>query len=434
MKKNLILLGVFLVLLITTYFVQEKRMTDEYEEAITRDRVVTGDITHLKMGELSAEKKGDQWMSGKTLLSHNTFKQIEKKLLEIKKIKDIQGEWKTYFNDPFVFEINHEVWTIGDLSLDKQAFYLAQGKKIMLAVIEGESTELTQDETEIASIKLEELKKNLTKSPQELEERQFFRFYPDLPSESVTIESEGRLTFELDFLNNTTIPGPIPGIKVHDRIDDKFHSLITQMNLKEEIPYSEKLKFKKLAQITFNGKKKVAWELWLRNDKSADAILIDSDLKRAFLMVGGTLKTFFILIQDYWDKKVIPPAEFKSFTRLPMTFTQGPKQAEVFVLNQEPLKFESPGHKLQTDNLYSLMQIVLNLSQHDQADRVSILSKSERQQVLSGDFLRLHILNQDLVLWGKAEELIVVNLTQGFKAHFGMYQEKWGTRFEDVIK
>lgn len=434
MKKNLILFFIFITLLVGTYFVQEKRVDEEYQDAITRDRVVTFEINQLKMGEVEAKKVKGQWWEGKTLLSHNTFNQVEKKLLEIKKIKDITGEWKSFFSHPFTFEINHTVWTIGDLSLDRQGFYVAQDKKIMLVVIEGESTELTQNENDIASIKLDELKKHLSKTRDELKEHQFFRFYPDLPYRKVMVESEGRLTFELDFEKNTTNPPPIPGIYVHDKIVNKFHSLITQMNMKEEIPYSEKLKFKKMASITFLAKSKVVWELWIKSDKSADAILIDPDQKRAFLMVGGTLKSFFILIQDYWDKKVIPASEFKPFSRLPMTFSQGSKQAEVFVLNQEPMKFDSPKHKVQSENLYSLIQLVFNLSQHDQADRVSILSKTEKQQLMSGEFLRLHVLNQDLIFWPKAEELIVVNLTQGFKAHFGMYQEKWGARFEDVIK
>lgn len=34
----------------------------------------------------------------------------------------------------------------------------------------------------------------------------------------------------------------------------------------------------------------ILWELWLRNKDSADAVILDAKNKKAFLMVGGTLK------------------------------------------------------------------------------------------------------------------------------------------------
>jgi hypothetical protein len=43
-------------------------------------------------------------------------------------------------------------------------------------------------------------------------------------------------------------------------------------------------------------------------------------------------------------------------------------------------------------------------------------------------------MNQELLIWRKTEELIVANLTQGFKAHFTLLDEKFRGRFEDVLK
>jgi hypothetical protein len=435
MKKNLALFAVFIALLGLTYIFQEKKAQDDYVEAQLKDRLVDFEVTHLKLPNVSAEKKNDSWWQDGHLLSHNTFKQIEKKLTEIKKIKDIQGDWKSFFPNPFSFEINHIEWTIGDLSLDKQGFYIAQGKKIYLAVIEGESTHLTQDESEIAAIKLNELVAFLSKPAFELKETQLFRFYPNMPMDQAILSVEGSLPYELDFKNNKTLPPPIDGVAVHKDVLGKFYSLVTQMNIKEEIPYSEKLKFKKLGELKFQNKTRlVNWELWLRSKSSADAIILDSANKKAYWMIGGTLKLFFVLVQDYWDRKVIPTEYFVSFTKLKTTFTQGEKSAEVTILNREPLVFETKPFKVDQTKMEQLLTFLFNLGTKDQADRVSVLSKSEKQQLLSGNHLRIEIMGQELLIWRKTEELIVVNLTQGFKAHFNLVDENFHGTFEDVLK
>lgn len=435
MKKNLILFAVFLSLLVVTYLFQEKRTEREYAEAQLKDRLVDFEVTHLKLPQIEATKKDGRWWQGDKLLSHNTFKQIEKKLTEIKKIKEIQGDWKTFFPHPFSFEINHIPWTIGDMSLDKQGFYVAKDKKIYLAVIEGESTQLTHDEHEIESIKLNELVTTLSKDKSTFVENQLFRFYPDLPMERVVLAAEGSLPYELDFKKNETLPPPLQGVKVLKDLRGKFYSLLTQLTLKEEIPYAENLKFKKLADLKFiDQKRTVSWELWLRSKSSADAIIIDSAGKKAYWMVGGTLRMFFIQNQDYWDKKVIPSEHFSSFTKLVTTFTQGAKTAKVTIINREPMAFEAKGFKIDQLKMEQLLQFIFNLGPKDQADRVSLLSKTEKQQLLSEEHLRIEVFDQDLILWRKQQELIVVNLTQGFKSHFGLIDENFRGTFEDVLK
>lgn len=435
MKKNIVLFGVVLVLLILTYVFQEKRVEKEYVESQTKDQVIKEEITHLKLPHVEVEKKNGSWWSGNTLMSHNFFKLIEKKITEIQKVKDIEGEYKNYFPHPITFEVNKEKWSIGDFSLDKKSFYLSRGDKIMLAEIVGESTELTQNEDEIPSIKLNEFVTAISKSFNELKENQLFRFFPDLPFDRAILSAEGSLPFELDFLKNETQPAPIPGIQVHRDLRGKFFSLLTQMTIREEVPYSAKLQFKKMGEVQFKGKEsRVTWELWLKDSKSADAFIIDPKSKRAFLMVGGTLRIFFIQLQDYWDKKVIPPASFQSFTRLNTEFIQGAKAAKVMVINREPLAFEVSGFKVEQLKMEQLFQVIFNLGPKDQGDRVSNLSKTERQQILSEEHLRVEVMGQQLVMWRKAQELIVVNLTQGYKVHFNMLDENFRATFEDVLK
>lgn len=436
MKKNLYLSGILLTLLLGTYVFQELRTKQVFEESFTKDHLVLAeDIQSLSWGDVQAIKKDGQWWANDKLLSANTFKQLEKRIGQIKKVKEVIGDKQSFFSSPVELKVNGETWVLGDLTLDRQGFYLSRNDKLMVAVSEGEGQEITDEPGKVTEVKLEDLKKALLLKRDELSETQLFRFYPKLPLGTVTIGSDGRPEYELDLLNNQTLPPPIPGIKPHQKLLEKFTSLLTQMTIKNEVPYSEALKFKKLGQMVFQHEKmKVTWELWLNSGKSADSFIIDSVSKQAWQMIGGTLKAFFIHHQDYWDKKVIPLQEFKNFSRLKTIFTQGERTALIEIINREPLAFESNQYKIEAEKMNILFQYVFNLSEKDQADRVSLLSKSERKEVLSGDFLRVEVMNQELVFWRKKEELIVVNLTQGFKAHFLVTQQSLRATFEDVIK
>jgi hypothetical protein len=436
MKKNLGLLGLLVVLLVGTYIFHEKKLEKAFFDSFTKDRLIAqNEIKKLVFMGILAQKNDGQWSAGEMLLSHNKMKVIELKISQIQKLKDIEGDESNYFNHKLPFEVNDEKWVLGDMTLDKQGFYISRNGKIMIATIEGENAELTDDPKKLSQIKYDELRAGLTSEIAELFENQLFRYYPKLPLATVTIETDGRQAYELDLKDNKTLPPSIEGILVHDRLAEKFQALLTQVTIKKEVPFHENLKFSKVGQMSFaDGERKVKWELWLKGDNSADSYIIDNEKKKAFLMVGGTLKVFFIQVQDYWDKKVIPPSEFENFTRLSATFIQGEKTAKVSILNREPLAFETKGFKIDDVKMNILLQYVFNLSEKDQADRVSPLSKSERKEVLSGQHLRLEIMGQELLFWRKQQELIVVNLTQGYKAHFLIADESFRATFEDVLK
>ena len=436
MKKNLYLLGILIALLIGTYVFQEVRVSKIFEESFTKDHLVAfEDIKSVSWGDVVAIKKDGQWWSGDKLLSANIFKQIEKRIGQIKRIKKVEGAKEYYFSNPVTFKVNGETWLLGDLTLDRQGFYVARNDEIMICVSEGVGQEISDDPDKVSEVKLEDLKKALLFKLSDLGETQLFRFYPKLPLGTVTVESDGRPSYELDFVNNQTLPPPIQGIRVHNNLLDKFTSLLTQITIKAKVPFSETLKVRKLGQMVFRTESKtVTWELWLSDLKSADSYIIDSENKMAWKMVGGTLKTFFIHYQDFWDKKVIPQSEFKNFSRLKTIFTQGEKTALVEVINREPLVFETTQYKIDSEKMNILFQYVFNLSEKSQADRVSQLSKSERKELLSGNHLRLEVMGQDIFFWRKQDELILVNFTQGFKAHFMVTQQSFRATFEDVIK
>jgi hypothetical protein len=435
MKKNLLLGGLLILILSLTFIFQEKRVEKEKIESQNVGAVFPEDIKDLELPHLEAHFKDGAWKSKDHLLSHNTMGQIEKKIQWVRKLKDVKGEWKTYFSDPLEFSVNGEVWTIGDLSLDRQSFYLARGKEIMLAEVLGENLELAHDETELQSIKYNELKGFISKSESELLENQLFRFYQKIPLERVTIESQGRLSFELNLEKNETLPPPLKGVAVHENLKAKFVSLLTQMNIRSEKPYPTKPLAQKLGELNFLGKeKKLKWELWLISTKSADAMILDPEAKKAYEMIGGTLKLFFVNLQDYWDKKIIPGKDFPKFSETTATFSQGTKSAKVIIKNREPLAFEATGAQVIQDKMEALVMVLFNLGIHDQADRISPLTETDKKHMSLEPLLHVDVMGQELMVWRKAGELIVVNLTQVYKVHFLNPAPNIGTQFKDVLK
>ncbi len=433
MKKNLALFGILVALLGVTYFFQEKKAEKKFEENLVHNKLYPGEIRQLTISGVIAKNENGRWFSGERLLSHNLYKQIEEQIKQIKKVKDVQGEVKDFFTSKIELSVNGDNLLIGDLALDRQGFYVSQNGKLMLAILEGTNHELTEDVQDIQATKLNELKVLIMKDPKELAETQLFRFYPDLPFEKVTVKVPGTLPFELDFKTNTTTPPPFPGISVHAKLPEKFMSLLSQVTLKEAVPYG--VFGDKLGEITFMKEgKAVMWELFMKNKKSADAVLVDPVRKLAWNMIGGTLKVFFIQLQDYWDKKNIPPAEFKNFERENMTLIEGNLRTIVTLMNKEPLGFESTAYRVDPERMTELVSYSLNLGPLDQARRVSLLSNSERKQILGEKHLQLEIFGQELLFWLKAEEIIIVNLSQGYKSHFPRADISAGFRFKDVLK
>jgi hypothetical protein len=433
MKKNLGLLAILIALLGITYLFQEKKSEKKFEESLVKDKLYPGELKEITISGLSAKKENGAWYAGEKLLSHNLLKLIEEKIHQLKKLKAVTGEEKNFFTHPIEFGVNHDELKIGDMSLDLQGFYLSKNGEMMLAALEGSGEQLSENEKDIQGTKLSEFKALVTKSPQELQETQLFRFYPELPLERVVVKVPDALPFELDLKNNMTTPPPFPGITIHDKLPQKFMSLLSQVTFRNEVPMGT---FgAKLGEITFSGEgKAVMWELFSKDKKSADAVIVDPVRKKAWLMIGGTLRIFFIQLQDYWDKKNIPPKFFKPFDREPMVFTEGNLRTVVTLVNHEPLEFESTGFKVNKEKMMEVVGYALNLGPVDQAARVSLLSNSEKKQILSEDHLRVELFSQELLFWVKKEELIIVNLSQGYKCHFPRADVAGGFHFHDVLK
>lgn len=433
MKNNLILFGVLVLLISGAYFFQEKKDREMFKKSVEEEIIVKDPITELGWDNFIVKKINNKWMYGDKLLSANHFGQIEKRLKNLKKIKSIQGEISQILPHSIQLKINGQKYLFGQLTLEKDGFYLAQDNKIYIATFDEE---ILHSENENPDEK--KLTEFLNLFPHDLEtliEKQFFRYYVDLEFDKAKLDTEGALPYELDFSSNKTIPAPIHGIVEHENLKSKFLSLFTQMLIKKELEYPKKQLFKKMADLKFikQGMDLLNFELWLKSNSNADAMILDTKNKKAYEMIGGSLRTFFIQVQDYWDKKVIPPKSFKSFNELDVLLFEGKEEIKFKILNREPLEFKSP-IRLNEEEVRVLFTYIFNLGEKDQADRVSQISSMDKVIFQKDKSLRALIFGQDLYIFKKREELIIANMTQGFKAHFGMVDEKFPVHLKDVIR
>lgn len=412
MKTNLWLFTILVVLLIGTYFFQEKRVEENFKRSLSVGRIITEKIQSIDAPKFTVKFENEQWKSGNELLSYNDLTRLVKMLTSIKEVKKLEEVQKV---EGLNFKVNNDHYVLGELNLDKSGFYFQKNEQTFIALIDTDSSQIHTHQDNLNELKLDELKALLSKSTNELLENQLFRYYPDLTYESVAIKPDGALDFELDFKNNTTLPAPMKGIEVHEELGNKFRSLITQIKIKKVIKPDNKLKRNKLGEMTFFPSE-LKWEIYLPYKDKADAYLFDSE-GRAFEAIGGTLRVFLIQLLDYWDKKVIPPSEFKSFDSLSVTFYQGPEELSLRVKNREPLEFESE-QNLNQEKLRELFAVIFNLGQYDQGQRVSNLTTSQLRQILSEDSLRLDIMGQELSITSYGNEIIVANITHEYKVHF----------------
>lgn len=428
MKTNLWLLAILILLLTGTYFFQEKRTEENFRKSLLAERIITDKITAIKTNGFEANLVNQQWKSGEDLLSFNDFNRMLKMLTNLKKIKTLEPTTEV---KGLEFSVNNKKYILGEMNLDKSGFYFKEDANVYLAVVDAETTQIHTKQDNINELKLDELKDLLSKTTTDLLEKQLFRYYPKLEYESVSIKPDGSLDFELDFKNNTTLPAPMKGIEVHDDLAGKFRSLLTQIKIKKKIKPETKYKKNKLGELTFFPSE-LKWEIFLPNKDKADVYLFDSE-GRAFEALGGTLRVFLIQLQDYWDKKVIPPSEFKSFDALTVNFSQGPEELTLTVKNREPLEFTSE-QPLQEEKVGELFQVIFNLGKYDQGQRVSNLTTSQLRQILSEDTsLRLEIMGQELAIVSYGNEIIVANITQEYKVHF-LKIENFPLNLKDMLK
>ena len=432
MKSNLKLLIVLILLLTGTYIWIERpdRMWWKQHDETYRLRDLAEEAQSFGVFGKKWALKDNQWTHGKEILSLSIWPKWKRIFTNLKLEREIimpPGMTKeNYLGEGFPVTINDHSFIFGERSVDGKSIYildLESNKILQMSLLPSDLFQM-----------LDEVK---AKSELEMIERRVFAYFSDIPFTKVVFETPGILSFELDLEAKTTSPRPIPGILIHPHIDQKFWHEIDLMQFTAQIEPDMGLLYQKMASLSLldKDKKVLTFELHRVGPQNADAVVYVPEKKKMFKVQGNTAKVFFDQVQDYWDRKIIPRDVFKSFTEMRVQFVLGEREATVNVINQEPLSFGStqPEIKVKEDKLQNLFAILFNLGQYDEASRVSILTKSEKQQFQNEPHIRMNVFGQDLMLIRKTNELVVVNFTQGFKAHFILFDISIGDQWEDFF-
>lgn len=432
MKNNLLLFIIFVILLGGTYVWIERPDREWWKKHDETYRLREMAEQAHSFGVQGKKWKwvNNKWVSGNDLMSLSVWPKWKRIFSNLKVEREIilpPGMKKeNYLGEGFPITLNDVSYVIGEKTIDGKGIYVLEVNSDKIFQMSLFPTDLF--------IMLDEVK---TKSALDMVEKRVFAYLSDVNFTKVSFETPGILSFELDLHKKETNPKPIPGVLLHPHLDQKFWHEMELLQFTEQIKPDKNLLYQRMASLGFilDDKKVLNIELHRIGPSNADAVVFIPEKNLMFRIKGNTAKVFFDQVQDYWDRKVIPRDVFKAFTEMRVQFVLGDKEATVNVINQEPLSFGSsqPEIKLKEDKLQNLFSVLFNLGQYDEASRVSILTKSERQQFQNESHIRMNVFGQDLMLIRKTNELIVVNFTQGFKAHFILFDISIGDQWEDFF-
>ena len=432
MKSNLKLLILLLVLVTGTYFLVERPdrvWWSQHNDSYTLKPIFENAKT-LEFQKTIWVLKDQQWTYEKDILSQPILAKWKRILTSFKLEREIPltatVKKADFITKGYSLGIDDNHYIIGDQSADGKSVYILDTDKNRIL----QMSLLPSDLYKV----LDELKEN---DLEKMIEKRVYAHFSHIEFEKVLFETPGILSFELDLINKVTIPKPIAGVLQHPHLDQKFWHEMELLQFTHQLPYNPGLLYQKMAQVSFlqKDKKVLSFELHRLGPQNADAVVYVPETKQIFKVQGQTAKVFFDQVQDYWDRKIIPKNVFKAFNELNAHFVLGDKETNLKVINQEPLGFQSVDgkFKLKDDKLQNLFGIIFNLGQYEEASRVSILSKAESQQFQNESHIRLNVFGQDIMLVRRTNELVVVNFTQGFKAHFILFDISIGDQWEDFF-
>ncbi len=432
MKSNLKLFAILLVLLTATYVWIERPDREwwrGHDESFQLKELVDNAQSFEVQG-VEWKLVDNLWTHGQDLMAIPAWAKWRRTLTSLKLERAIPltetVKFDDFITDGFSLKIDGQEFILGDKTSDEKGIYLFDKERHQILQMQLFPSDLFQ--------MLDEVKE---KTAEQMIEKRVFPYFSNVNFQKAVFETPGILSFELDLVNKVTTPKPIAGILQHPHIDQKFWHEMDRIQFTEQITPDLGLLYQKMAAINLyqDEKKVLSFELHRIGPLNADAVVYVPEERRMFKVQGSTAKVFFDQVQDYWDRKIIPRNVFKAFDEMRVQFILGDKEATVNVLNQEPLGFSSPDNliKLKEDKLHNLFGILFNLGQYDEASRVSILTKSEKQQYQNEAHIRMNVFGQDLMLIRKSNELVVVNFTQGFKAHFILFDISIGDQWEDFF-
>jgi|GEM_PF-6049790 len=435
MKQNVQLFFLLIGLLAFTYYFQEIRPEKLKKESQAQISILKKTPESLVFNNIKFNKNVDgQWISGDELMSQNKLNQVIQLLMSLERVNEKKIISDIDFSDSLTLRVDDQLLEIGDLTIERESFYVKFRGDIILARFAGERDEILQEGESLQQKLKLRLKSLVDLDVVGLRENQLFRFFKNWEIQSLSLNQQERKPFSLNLKTKKLIPAPYDGLELHEDLDKKILSLLTQIQVKEFIKDFSFKETEKIAQatLTLMGEQRTFLILRMKEGKSADVYLQHLESNRVWKVIGGTLKLFFISEQDLWNKKNMP--HLTSFHQDKIELKNKTKRFSIKIFNREPFLFEPEFGKLDSTKIDLLTRLVLNLKPFEEAERVSRLLRSDEQYLETQNFTIFSFQDQSFTIWTKPSETIVCDKQRKLKFHYPHPGAALSFYLDDVIR
>lgn len=428
--KNLALAFIVLALLIFAYFHEEVGKSEKKTAKLQSQKIISfniNEVNSITLPNTTLIKKNELWVVEQ--LDFRASNVYVKKLLEIidsihkldtVNIKDrSESDFFNFQNHLIVIKTSDQTFhfRLGDVSELTGNFYFQElnspQKKVYIAKDTSLFEGMYKTELELFLNQYIRLKNYILSPPKSyLEKRVFFEILNEKISK-IKINNRWNRWFELDVVNNTSIPKVRPGIGY----------LNFERKIKEAL---ELVKFKDVFESGDLGEQTSKIEILIDKNKITATLFNSLDGRAGnFLKVQGhewiyqleanSEIIFFQNVQKFWDKKINFKTNLAILDRLDFVIDE---KFKFFVDDLNKFEFNYDKKTISSINIANmnfLFHLIFGLEEFNQAQMISDLDKDIKEKKFS---MKINILNKKLNIIFFEKDLIVQNLTDTYQLHY----------------
>lgn len=457
--KNISLFAVLITAVIITYFFEER--ANRNEEAILEKKLTLldskelGDIQSIQGIKISFEKRGDDYYDKETNLKLSRARLDEFfTILSGLKIKTFLDQAEVekigiqnYIPDPsmrmtFKFEKGEITFVLGKKLEYDQSFYMQviRDQKAQMVIANDESPDpgvyQNDEQYKKSDAKFQRLQMVFLLTNKYFQDTKVLK---DLGYEQdkinfkeITIATFRNKKYAINFKDSVTNP-PVPkGLKYLEDNWISFHRVLTNLEGKSVIfPAEENLLKEPLSrfEVTDREDRKYTLDVYQKYGEASGYFLKSSLDKVIYQLKPEDARYFFVNVQDFWEKKIVPSTKEYDLT---VTFFNG-KKLTVFVSDKDLFKVTSKTQGIADNKLKSVYFKQLIDYIKIEGDHVSDLTEKP-SDILKHNVLGLSFENKNLNVILEDNDAITVDQALKVKIHHYVGEKlPFSIKYEDYV-
>ena len=443
-KKNRnISLFILLILAITATYFFEERANRKSEAALDKKLSIVdvdrlGEVTAIDGVKLAFEKRGDDYYAKDNNLKLSKARLEEfftilsgvkiKTFLDEKEVNKVGKSF--YIPDPgmrmtFTFEKGQLVFILGKKLEYDQSFYMEviRDQKSQIVIAHDESPDpgvyQTDDEYKKSDAKFRRLAMIFLLTNKYFHDTHVLKdlgYVEDkINFKEIAISTFRNRRFVINFEKSITIPQSPAGLGYFEENWISFHRRLTKLEAKSLIYPAEPALLKEpLSQfeVTDRENKKYTLEVYKRYGEENGYFLKSSLDNIVYELKQEDAQYFFVNVQDFWVKKIVPKSKEYDLT---LTFYKG-QQLKVKITDSDLFKVASlnpqvPQSKLKATSFKQLIDFIKM-----EGDHVSDLTEKPTE-ILKKNVLQLSFENRQLNVILEDNDAMTVDQAMKVKIH-----------------